>query len=516
MTRLDYSLLVVLATAVAGVACGDQPTGPSSDPNPPDDPNPPVNSVPTEIEVAPMAVVFSQFGETRALEATVRDQDGAELPDEEVAWFSSRPTVVSVDATGTATARNTGSATITASAGEVEASATASLELAAITGEAVSCSAGSAAGFPCRGIELLSFLPLAQLRVPASAEVNDMWGWTDASTSRQYALVGRTDGVTFVDVTDSVNPRVLGELPSPTGSSTWRDVKVYDDHAYIVADGNQGHGVQIFDLTRLRDVSAFQTFGEDGRYTGVSSVHNIAINESTGFAYTVGNNGAGNPCGPGLHMIDLSSPKTPTFAGCFADLATGRAMTGYTHDVQCVVYAGPDSDYADREICIGSNETAISIADVTDKENPVAVSMASYPTASYVHQGWLTEDHRYFLQNDELDELSGTVSSTRMLVWDVTDLDDPILVKEHFGPSGAVDHNMYVSGDLLFHSNYHYGLRVIDVSNPVSPVEVGHFDTHPQEDQAGFKGSWSNYPWFADGVVGVTSAQEGLFLLRLQ
>lgn len=506
MTRAILPFLLLAATATA---CGDQPTGPDPTPGSP-------KPVATEIEVSPVAVVFNQFGETRVFEATVRDRDGEVLPEAGVTWSSSSPSAVSVDGSGTATARGVGGATITAKSGTAQTTARASLELSAITGEAVSCAGGSATGFPCRGVELLSFLPLAALGVPEFAEVNDMWGWTDEATSREYALVGRTDGVSFVEVTDPLNPVVLGELPSPTGSSSWRDVKVYGDHAYVVADASPNHGVQIFDLTRLRTAAPYQIFSEDGRYTGVSSVHNIAINEATGFAYTVGNNGGGNPCGPGLHMIDLSNPKSPTFAGCFVDVSTGRAMTGYTHDVQCVVYEGPDPDHAGREICIGSNETAISIADVTDKQNPVAIAMASYPTASYVHQGWLTEDHRYFLQNDELDELGGKATRTRMLVWDVTDLDDPILVREHLGPTGAVDHNMYVRGDLLFHSNYHYGLRVIDVTNPTSPVEVGHFDTHPQDDDVGFKGSWSNYPWFADGVVGVTSALEGFFLLRVR
>jgi choice-of-anchor B domain-containing protein len=90
-----------------------------------------------------------------------------------------------------------------------------------------------------------------------------------------------------------------------------------------------------------------------------------------------------------------------------------------------------------------------------------------------------------------------------------------VLVEEHFGPTGAVDHNMYVRGNLLFHSNYHFGIRVIDIAEPTAPVELGFFDTHPRDDAPGFDGSWSNYPWLADGVVAVTSAREGLFLLRV-
>jgi choice-of-anchor B domain-containing protein len=125
-------------------------------------------------------------------------------------------------------------------------------------------------------------------------------------------------------------------------------------------------------------------------YRRVNSVHNIVINEESGFAYAVGASSGGETCGGGLHMIDIREPKNPQFAGCFSDPQTGRASTGYSHDAQCVMYRGPDERYSGREICLGANETALSIADVTDKANPQALSRASYPNVAYSHQGWLT------------------------------------------------------------------------------------------------------------------------------
>ena len=96
------------------------------------------------------------------------------------------------------------------------------------------------------------------------------------------------------------------------------------------------------------------------------------------------------------------------------------------------------------------------------------------------------------------------------------DLDDPVLVDEHLGPTGATDHNMYVKGDLVYHSNYHFGIRILDVTDPASAIEMGFFDTHPPDDGPGFSGSWSNYPFFDSGIIAVASADEGLFILRLQ
>ena len=276
--------------------------------------------------------------------------------------------------------------------------------------------------------------------------------------------------------------------------------------------------MQVFDLARLRDVAPAQmpvTFEETAHYDRIASAHNIVINEETGFAYAVGSSMGGETCGGALHMIDIREPTRPTFAGCFADAETGRQKTGYTHDAQCVVYRGPDADWQGREICFNASETAIGIADVTDKASPKAISVASYPNVAYTHQGWLAEDHRHFYVNDELDESGGNVEGTRTLVWDVTDLDDPILVREHIGTQRSVDHNLYVKGDRMYQSNYNSGLRILSIEDPENPVEVGWFDTHPQgENDASMSGSWSNYPYFESGTIVVTDMENGLFILR--
>ena len=389
--------------------------------------------------------------------------------------------------------------------------------LPAITGGEIACDDGEAADYDCDHIDLLSFLPREELGAARGARLNDVWGWTDPETGREYALVGRMDGASFVDVTDAYNPRYLGNLARTDGSpaSTWRDIKVFKDHAFIVADGAGAHGMQVFDLTQLRDVAEPVEFEATAMYTDIGSVHNVAINEETGYAYLVGSSGGGETCGGGSHIVDINDPLNPAFAGCFAHANTGRSNTGNSHDTQCVIYHGPDEDYRGREICVNSNETALSVADVTDKENPIAVAKADYPNVAYAHQGWLTEDHRYFYSNDELDEVSGVVEATRTLIWDLADLDDPILVKEYYSPTKVTDHNLYVRGDRLYMSNNRAGLRVLDISDPENPVELGFFDTTPwSDDESGFDGTWSVYPYFESGTVLLSSRREGLFLVK--
>ncbi|MGH7444521.1 MAG: choice-of-anchor B family protein, partial [Longimicrobiales bacterium] len=318
-------------------------------------------------------------------------------------------------------------------------------------------------------------------------------------------------------------PRLIGSLPRTQGSppSVWRDIKVLSDHAYIVADGARAHGMQVFDLTRLREVGDEPVvFTPDTTYHEIHSAHNVVADTASGFLYAVGANSGGETCGGGLHMVDAKDPKHPVFAGCYNDTA-GSNTRGYTHDAQCVTYDGPDERYHGRQICIGSNESEINIADVTDKSNPVTVGRNSYPNVAYAHQGWFDDEQRYFYMNDELDELAGTVAGTRTIVWDLTELDDPIVAREYIGPVRSSDHNLFVKGDRVYESNYGSGLRVLDISDRTNPREIGFFDSAPyNEDEPGHSasasGAWSNYPFFDSGIVVFTSVREGLFIVKVQ
>ena len=390
--------------------------------------------------------------------------------------------------------------------------------LQSITEGKIDCEAGAASIYGCDKVNLISFMPSRDIGGTRGVNLNDIWGWTDSETGKEYALVGRSEGTSFVDLSNPSNPVFVGNLPMTDGarSNVWRDIKVYNNHAYIVADNAGEHGMQVVDLTRLRKYENEPILlDEDAHYTNIHSAHNVVINEETGFAYIVGASGGGMSCGGGLHMVNINDPKNPTFAGCFADPSTGRSGTGYSHDAQCIIYDGPDKEHIGKEICVGANETAISIADVTDKENPIALSTGSYPDFGYVHQGWFDESQTYFYQNDELDELMGSVDETRTIVWDLSDLDDPQVLTQYFNENASSDHNLYIKDNLMYQSNYVSGLQVIDISVPENPQRVGFFDTFPfTKDAAGFSGTWSNYPYFQSGIVIMTSGTEGLFVLE--
>ncbi|ROP37122.1 choice-of-anchor B family protein [Saccharothrix texasensis] len=364
------------------------------------------------------------------------------------------------------------------------------------------CVNGKADIYPCKNVDLLSVLPLASI---GGGNGNDIWGWTDPSSGKEYAVVGRTNGTAFVDVSTPTSPRYLGNLPSNGGSSSWRDMKVYRNHAFIVADAISGHGMQVFDLTRLRTVTTPQTFTADALYRGFGPAHNIAINEETGFAYAIGS----NTCSGGPHIVDIRTPKSPAQAGCVS-------QDGYTHDTQCVVYRGPDQAYRGREICFNSNEDTLTIVDVTTKSAPVQIVRKAYSGAQYSHQGWLTEDQRYFLLDDELDESRGTDKRTKTYIWDLAKLSSPVHTGTYNSPATAIDHNQYIKGRYSYQANYQAGLRILDVSAVSSArlTEAGYFDIYPASDTARFNGAWSNYPYFASGIVLVNGIEQGLVVVR--
>ena len=347
-------------------------------------------------------------------------------------------------------------------------------------------------------------------------ELNDIWGWTDPVTEKEIALVGLLNGISFVDVSDPSAPIVLGILPTETRSSIWRDVKVYKDHAFIVADNASNHGVQIFDLTQLRNITSFTTFQKTAHYNKVGDVHNIAINEETGFAYAVGIGSASDSeyvCG--AHIIDINDPVNPKFSGCLKDETTGRYGNGYVHDGQFIIYKGPDSDYFGKEIALTSNETALGIADVTDKSNIKIISKYESTDFRYIHQGWISDDHKYFYTNDELNELRGVDDYQTTLVFDITDLDKPVLANTYVSGLKTIDHNNYIIDTLVYQSNYSTGIRVLSIADPINPKEVAYFDTYPAGDKIDFVGSWSNYPYFESKTIVVSSIEEGLFVLKL-
>jgi choice-of-anchor B domain-containing protein len=367
------------------------------------------------------------------------------------------------------------------------------------------CEDGFAGVYPCSGYDLQAIVSLETFRANSG---NDSWGWTDPQTGKEYAIMGLDDGTAFVDISVPDQPVYLGKLATASVPSSWRDVKVFQNHAFIVSEA-VNHGMQVFDLTRLRDVPSKQNFTADARFTGFGNAHNIAINEASGFAYVIGSSlYEGGPA-----FIDVNDPLNPTLEGGFSD-------ESYSHDAHIVTYNGPDQDHHGKEILFGSNSDGgdnnqVVIVDVTDKSAPTLISNMSYSNGGYTHQGWLAEDHQYYYLGDELDEINYG-GRTKTLVFDLEDLDNPILHHTYLGATNAIDHNGYTKNNSFFIANYTAGFREINTINIASGAmeEEGFFDTYPSNNNANFNGVWSVYPYFESGVIVISDINTGLYLVK--
>eukprot|EP00756_Hemistasia_phaeocysticola_P033690 Hpha_TRINITY_DN16477_c0_g1::TRINITY_DN16477_c0_g1_i4::g.159888::m.159888 len=377
--------------------------------------------------------------------------------------------------------------------------------------------------YDCDGVDLMSFVPAADLGY--AAQGNDIWGWVDPVNGNEIAVHCLVNSASFIDVTDAENPVVLAWMAGTRSSSgnlqsaSWRDAKVYKDHAYIGADSISNHGLQVFDLTRLRKYygrkgSVVPEIEPDTVYIadGFGPSHNIVIDEETGFLYSVGTRSyRGGP-----HILNLADPGNPQFVA-------GFDTDGYTHDAECVIYRGPDARYQGKEICFCYNEDTLTILDMSDKDNVEMLSRVPYRNNYYTHQGWLTEDQSHLLLNDELDEQSSSEKHTRTLQWNVEDLTNPLFIGSHIATEMSIDHNLYIKGNKAYMSNYCSGLRVLDVDglpNKKTP-EIAFFDVAPycntqSTSGVAFSGTWSNYPFFPSGNIVLNSIELGLFVLRLQ
>jgi choice-of-anchor B domain-containing protein len=145
----------------------------------------------------------------------------------------------------------------------------------------------------------------------------------------------------------------------------------------------------------------------------------------------------------------------------------------------------------------------VIIYDVTNKADPSVISQTTYPQASYTHQGWLTEDARYFVFNDELDEIFGRSPEDKQTTYitNVENLQPPGLVKASPNNTSSTDHNLYIKDEVIYESNYTSGLRLFDEDGVPSAdlQEIGFFDVYPENDNEGFEGgTWSNYSRYRD------------------
>lgn len=307
----------------------------------------------------------------------------------------------------------------------------------------------------------------------------DVWGYT-APDGREYALLCvRNKGLSIIDITDD-EPVEVGIAPSINPNSDAKDVKVYDHYAILIKENEPAQVIDLADPTNPLTVSTIHI----GPQQNGGGAHNAFVQDN--YLYTLGDHGTG-----GLTIYDLTDPTSPIIVGQF--------QQRYYHDIQ----VRDDIGYA---AAIGGE--GVDILDLSDKTQPVLINNFNYP-GSGAHNCWTTEDGKYLFVGDEV----GTAGNwTR--VFDVSDPYNVAQVGAYIADSLAIVHNCYVKGNYLFVAYYTEGIRVVDISDPINPVEVAYYDTYPFQEY-GYWGVWSVYPFFASRKLIASDMQTGLYVLSV-
>jgi hypothetical protein len=212
--------------------------------------------------------------------------------------------------------------------------------------------------------------------------------------------------------------------------------------------------------------------------------HNFSIDTAKAYAYILKSNYSG------FRIVSLADPENP--------VEVTTVTTPSIHDV----FARNDTVWVAE-----GNARTFSMYDVSNKTSPSLIVRHTIPAGGYVHNIWPTDDGRYAVTTEE-------TSFKTVKVWDTSDPGAVSLVGEYLGSSNLA-HNVQVKGNFVYISHYEAGIRVIDISDIMNPVEVGGYDTYPRGNSPSFHGCWGAYPYSANGFFYASDIEGYLTVLRL-
>lgn len=305
-------------------------------------------------------------------------------------------------------------------------------------------------------------------------------GYT-APDGREYAIVGGHDGTYIVDIT--VKPiKLISFIPG--SPSLWREMKTYSHYAYVVTETPTPYpGLQIIDLANLP--ASAELVAQDS--TWFRTAHTIT--QEGDYLYINGTNADAGANGGTMIFKISDDPVHPQ--------AVSAYTTTYVHD--CTVRN--DTLYT---AAIYNGELDITyLGPKRDKLEPIAE--IRYPGGG-THNCDLTTDGTYVMTTDEVGETPKTLK-----VWDIHDRNDITKVADYTPAAGEIVHNVHIKGDLAFVSWYTAGTRILDISDPRDPAQIGYYDTFDGASMT-MTGNWEVYPYLPSGKILAGDMVSGLYV----
>ncbi len=331
---------------------------------------------------------------------------------------------------------------------------------------------------------------------------SNIWGYVD-SLGNEYAIIGHNSGTSIVNITNPSSPVEVGMIPGPTsGGIVWREIKTYNKYAYVVSEHTSPSnlsGLQIIDLSYLPDsVRYVKRYLWPGVDETNARAHTVTV-DGQGYIFIQGGTATlGGTNQGGIRILSIADLENPTPVSVFDPR--------YVHDVfiqDTILFAHNIFDFPGH----------IDIVSISDRANPQLILSHIYQDG-FSHDSWTTEDKNYLVSSDEMEGLS-------IKIWDISVLwdsdpnnnEDITLVGEYISDPAYIAHEPRVKGNYVYVSYYVEGVRIVDISDPTDPVEVGYYDTYPQQG-SGFNGDWGVWPFFPSGNFVVSDIQTGLYIFK--
>lgn len=326
---------------------------------------------------------------------------------------------------------------------------------------------------------------------------NGIWGYE--ANGHEYALVGSTAGVYFVDITNPQSPVTSDFVAGRRDACIWREIKTFDHYAYLISDDQSPNSFQIVDLQYLPDsvhvVADYTSLFERGHTLYVDG-NKLYVGMVRGGMFTQNLS---------MAVFSLSNPEVPVFLRSINDDYPTLLASNQVHDMfvrNDTVYAscGYDGLFIFKYDSVGNNFQLIN-------------SLTSYPSQGYNHSSALAD-------NGALVFMDEVPSGLPVKVLDVNDLQNLTVTTTFSSNPIVTPHNPFIMGNICYIAYYMDGLQVYDVSDPYNPIQTAYFDTHNQEPLGGpypslaYQGAWGAYPFFSSGNIAVSDMQNGLFVLK--
>ena len=326
---------------------------------------------------------------------------------------------------------------------------------------------------------------------------NGIWGYE--ANGREYALVGSTAGVYFVDITNPQSPVTSDFVVGRRAACIWREIKTFDHYAYLISDDQSPNSFQIVDLQYLPDsvhvVADYTSLFERGHtlYVDGNKLY-VGIVRGGQFTQNIS-----------MAVFSLNNPEIPVFLRSINDDYPTLLASNQVHDM----FVRNDTVYAS----CGYDGLFIFKYDSVINHFQLINSITTYPSQGYNHSSALAD-------NGSLVFMDEVPSGLPIKVLDVNDLQNLTVTATFSSNPIVTPHNPFIIGNTCFVAYYLDGLQVYDVSDPHNPIQTAYFDTHNQEPLGGpypslaYQGAWGAYPFFSSGNIAVSDMQNGLFVLQ--